>query len=68
MITVKEAVSLLTAAKQIYIAWDGCITPLDTHCTLMMCAYGKFLVESICAGHDRDTFELKIAAQPMMQE
>lgn len=68
MITVKEAVSLLGDAKKIYIAWEGCITDLDTHCVLMMDAYGKYLVSGICQGYDRNTFELEIAARPMAQE
>lgn len=68
MITVKEAVSLLSDAKTVYIAWNGCITPLDTHCTLMMDAYGKFLVGKICTGSDENTFELEVVAQPMKEE
>ena len=68
MITVKEAVSLLKDSKKIYIAWAGCTTQLDTRCTLMMDAYGKYLVSEINQGNENNTFELQIASRPMAQE
>lgn len=65
--TVKEAVNVLTEAKQLYICWDGNLTHFDPHDTLMMDAYGGYKVKRICTAGDAEdaAYEIAIAAIPV---
>lgn len=64
MTTVRQAITLLKGAKNIYIAWNGLTTRLDVTSELEMDAYGNYVVGSITDGYERGDFELVIAATP----
>lgn len=66
--TVREAVSVLTEAKELYIGWDGCITRLNDSDALIMDAFGSYKVGRICSAGDKpECFELTIAATPVKE-
>lgn len=67
--TVREAVSVLTTAKEIYIGWDGLLTKFDKNDALMMDAYGDYKVSRICSAGDavEHEYEIGIAANPVRE-
>lgn len=67
--TVREAVSVLTEAKDIYIGWDGVLTSFDKNDDLMMDAYGSYKVRRICtSGNAEDhAYEISISAMPVRE-
>lgn len=66
--TVREACSVLTDAKELYIGWDGCLTRFNDADALIMDAFGSYKVERICAAGDKpEMYELTIAAAPMKE-
>lgn len=67
--TVKEAVSVLADAKELYICWDGNLTHFNKDDALMMDAYGCYKVRHICiAGDSMDhAYEIGIAANPVRE-
>lgn len=66
--TVAEAISVLKGAETIYLTWDGLSYPIDPNDTLMMDAYGKYLVKSIGNYFEAGKFEIEIAFQPVKAE
>lgn len=62
--TVKEAVSVIAEAKELFICWDGELTKFDSENELMMDAFGHYKVKRIRRGAGDDTYEIQIAALP----
>lgn len=67
--TVREAVSVLTEAKEIYIGWDGLLTKFNKNDALMMDAYGNYKVARICIAGDAQVqaYEIGIFATPVRE-
>lgn len=65
--TVKEAVSVLKHAKTIALGWSETAIPFDKDNSLMMEAYGNFVVDSIrSVGDDEEAYyEVNIAVYPV---
>ena len=66
--TVKEACSVLKFAKKIALGWGETAVPFDKDNSLMMEAYGNFVVDSIRAYDDipdQDYYEINIAVRPV---
>lgn len=63
--TVKDAVSVLTEAKQLYIGWEGSLTKFDPMDTLMMDAFGDYKVRRICGSAEDGEYEIAIMASPV---
>ncbi len=66
--TVAEAVSVLTVAKAIYLAWSSFSVQINPDDMLMMDAYGKYIVKRIRSYCEIDCFEIEIAVQPVKNE
>lgn len=65
VMSVKEAVSVLKKAKSLCICYDGNAIPIDRNDSLMMDAYGKYLVDEIQAADDSGRYEIIIAMRPV---
>ena len=65
MLTVREAVSILSGAESVGISWGGCVTDIDPTNELEMDAYGSYTVTHISSGFEKNTYELKIAMKPL---
>lgn len=67
--TVRDAVNVLTEAKQLYICWEGNLTRFDQTDALMMDAFGDYKVKRICnAGDAKDgEYEIAIASIPVKE-
>lgn len=63
--TVKDAVRVLTEAKQLYIGWEGSLTKFDPTDGLMMDAFGDYKVKRICGSAKDDEYEIAIMASPV---
>lgn len=63
--TVRDAVSVLTEAKQLYICWEGSLTKFDPTDGLMLDAFGDYRVKRICGSTKDDEYEIAIAAVPV---
>lgn len=65
--TVKDAVSVLTEAKQLYICWEGSLTKFDPTDGLMLDAFGDYRVKRICTAGEimEAAYEIAIAATPV---
>lgn len=63
--TVRDAVSVLTEAKQLYICWEGNLTKFDPTDGLMLDAFGNYMVKRICGSTKDDEYEIAIAAVPV---
>lgn len=68
MLTVKEAMQLLSGAEKVSISWGGCVTDIDPTNDLEMDAYGSYIVTHISSGCEKDTYELQIAMKPLRAE
>lgn len=65
MLTIREAINLLSGAKSVGISWGGCITDIDPTSELEIDAYGSYIVTRISSGYESGTFELQIAMKPL---
>lgn len=65
MVTVREAVKLLTDASEIKLCWCRSSYRFDENEPLMMDAYGDYVVGEIRTGFEARTYELHIAFQPV---
>lgn len=65
MLTVREAINLLSGAKSVGISWGGCVTDIDPTNELEMDAYGDYIVTHLTSGYEKETYELQIAMKPM---
>lgn len=63
--TVKDAVRVLTEAKQLYICWEGSLTKFDPTDSLMMDAFGDYKVRRICGSTKNEEYEIAIMASPV---
>lgn len=65
--TVRDAVSVLTEAKQLYICWEGSLTKFDPTDGLMLDAFGDYKVKRICTVGDGNdgAYEISIASIPL---
>lgn len=63
--TVRDAVSVLTEAKQLYICREGSLTKFDPLDTLMMDALGDYKVKRICGSTKDSEYEIAIMATPV---
>lgn len=63
--TVRDAVSVLTEAKQLYICWEGSLTKFDPTDGLMLDAFGDYRAKRICGSTKDDEYEIAIAAVPV---
>lgn len=64
MLTVKEIVPLLKDAKDIRIGWNGSTRPFDKEDSLLMDAFGDYLVRAIVPD-GMDGIEIHIATTPL---
>lgn len=65
---VKEAISVLTEAKKLYLCWNDNLRIFDPTDALMMDAYGDYKVKRICnAGESAEEYEIAIAAAPIKE-
>ena len=64
--TIREVVSVLKKAKQISIVWNGNAAPFDKADTLMLDAYGRYVVDEIQAA-DEECYELIVAMRPIKE-
>lgn len=66
--TVREAVKVLTQAKQLFICWNENLRAFDPTDELMMDAYGDYRVKRICnAGDSAEEFEIAVANLPIKE-
>lgn len=64
---VKEAADLLSNAKQLYIAWDGCCIPFNPRSILEADAFGDYKVHKILQACEMNTFEIELEIQPVKE-
>ena len=64
---VREAANLLSNAKELYIAWDGCCIPFNPRSILEMDAFGDYKVHKIFQACEMNTFELELEMQPIKE-
>ncbi|MCI9406161.1 MAG: hypothetical protein HFK04_04525 [Oscillospiraceae bacterium] len=65
--TIREAVSVLSNAKNIFIAWRGGIVEINPNDSLMMSAFGGYKVKEICNSWEKDSFEIHVDAVPVRE-
>lgn len=62
--TVREVISVLTGAKEIYLAYSSAAIKFDSEDDLMMDAYGKYVAKEIKSLR-QDEYEIHIAVKPI---
>lgn len=63
--TVKEACSVLKIAKHIDLIWAGDAVAFHKDNTLMLEAYGNYVVEQINGGVGDESYEIYLAMMPV---
>lgn len=64
--TVKDAVKVLKSAKKITIGYGANVIPCNVQDSLVLDAFGDYVVESICGVTD-DEYEIDLAIAPVKE-
>lgn len=63
--TVKEAISVMTYAEKIQLAWDGASVQITPDDEVMIGAFGDYVVKYIMSPGEPESYEIGVLTRPV---